>query len=791
MRLAYRISVYVFCALISGCDSPEEKARQYVEKGEAFLGNGDPVKARLEFKNALQINDQLAPAWYGLARVAKQDSDWSEAFSLLDRVVESDPGNLDAHIEQVRLLLGAGQLERALGVSTASLQLAPDDARVLALRAAIIYTLEDIEGAADLAHRALAADPGNSDALLVLATERLERGNLSEALEYLDRGIAHDEKNVALQLIKVEALNRLDRSGSSERVLEHLIELYPETDAFHYLLAHLYLSQSKVDDAERVYRDLIVVRGGDSRAQMELIRLLNRTRGPAVAIAELEKLLAEEPASTDLRFLMVQLQHRIGDREGVGETLEVIADIATSVDSKHKALGLLAAFRLENGQYDQAMMLVDTVLSEDPRDEQALLIQSYRQIEQRQLSEAVSNLRRILNDDPDSTRALFLLGKAHELAGMRDLAEDRYFRAFEVGGQSPQFGLPLAKYLIKLQRPHRAAQVVEDVLGAYPENIESLILLARIRIISGDWSGAHSVVDRIRVVDEQIGYEVLGSLYAAQSDNEKSIDAFRRAYQISPDTQGSMNALVAAYLRAGKPDEAHDLLDSVISAQEDSTAARLLKGQVYLSEGKERPAIRSFSQVLKREPANTAAYQYLSLAKSRLGAWKEALATLDRGLAFVPGDFNLSLAKAGLLENQRVFDEAIAGYEKLIDVRPNADIVANNLASLLSEHRDDHDSLLRAHELARRFQESEVPHFKDTLGWTYFRLGKPEDARGLIEDAVRETPAMPVFRYHLGMTYMALEEKELARRELQLALELTSGGDFPFRDDVESAIRRL
>lgn len=174
-----------------------------------------------------------------------------------------------------------------------------------------------------------------------------------------------------------------------------------------------------------------------------------------------------------------------------------------------------------------------------------------------------------------------------------------------------------------------------------------------------------------------------------------------------------------------------------------------------------------------------------------MGKLDEALEALNHGLAVVPGDFTLGLEKAGLLENRRAYDQAIADYEKLLEIRPNADIVANNLASLLSEHRADKESLQRAHEIARRFHDSEIPHFKDTLGWTYFRLGKAQDARSLIEGAVRQTPSIPVFRYHLGMTYLALKENDLARREFQVALELGANNGFPFRDEVEAAMRRL
>ena len=43
--------------LLLGCDSPEERAQSYYEKGKVLLEKGDPVKATLEFKNALKAQE--------------------------------------------------------------------------------------------------------------------------------------------------------------------------------------------------------------------------------------------------------------------------------------------------------------------------------------------------------------------------------------------------------------------------------------------------------------------------------------------------------------------------------------------------------------------------------------------------------------------------------------------------------------------------------------------------------------------------------------------------------------
>src|ERR1051325_896469 len=51
---------------ISGCASPEKTKLAHVEKGEAYLKEEKFQEASLEFRNAIQIDERLASAHWGL-----------------------------------------------------------------------------------------------------------------------------------------------------------------------------------------------------------------------------------------------------------------------------------------------------------------------------------------------------------------------------------------------------------------------------------------------------------------------------------------------------------------------------------------------------------------------------------------------------------------------------------------------------------------------------------------------------------------------------------------------------
>ncbi len=62
--------------------------------------------------------------------------------------------------------------------------------------------------------------------------------------------------------------------------------------------------------------------------------------------------------------------------------------------------------------------------------------------------------------------------------------------------------------------------------------------------------------------------------------------------------------------------------------------------------------------------------------------------------------------------------------------------------------------------------------YVDSLGWAYFRLGRPEQARNYLERAARLEPEDATLHEHLGDVYVALGQMERARQAYQRALEL-------------------
>src|SRR5688572_1595289 len=68
----YRISLFCLllatAVLLAGCSNPEKAKAEHVARGEAYLKESKFQEASLEFRNAIQIDNNLAAAHWGLAR---------------------------------------------------------------------------------------------------------------------------------------------------------------------------------------------------------------------------------------------------------------------------------------------------------------------------------------------------------------------------------------------------------------------------------------------------------------------------------------------------------------------------------------------------------------------------------------------------------------------------------------------------------------------------------------------------------------------------------------------------
>lgn len=780
--------------LVVACGSVEDRAKGHYERGMALVSQQDYVRAAIEFRNAVRLKKDLVEAWRQLARIEERNQNWGVLNGVLRTIVELDPKDVASRLSLGKLMLLGNALDDALNVANALNQIEPRNPSILTFRAAVLLRLNDNAGAVREATQALKIDPSSVEATLVLSAERRGRGDLEGALRLLDREPIAGMNNLAVQIFKVGLLGQMKDLARLEDLLKKLSEQYPEQPQFRQQLVRLYLAQRRTADAEKELRAIANASPANTDAGLDVVRFLGATGGAAAAEAELnDRIKAGGGQVVHYQIALAELKFAQGN---TSECIQLLESIIKSAKAREDALAAqvkLAEIHHRLKNFDEAEKVISEILRADNRNTTGLRLRALLHLERGRLETAIADLRQALNDQPRSTDLMLLLASAYERSGSIELAERQFADATRVSNFDATVGMNYIMFLRRRGNVPAAEEVLTEIASRHPNSVPVLSALAEIRLQRQNFIGAQQVADRIRKLGDNYGFvadQILGAALSGQKRFDESVTAVENAYNAAiPGAPQPMAALVAAYVRAQQVDKALGMLRSVLRENPQNAEAHVLLGTLQVRQNAPGEALKSFKAAIEHRPQSALGYQALSNFYLQQGNVDEALSVVEAGLKQIPNDSTLRLALAGVLEAKRDFDGAIAEYENLLKVQPSSMVFANNLASLLADHRTDKASLDRAAALAASLRKSQVPHFMDTLGWVYYRQGNYKAALQLLEQAATELPNVALVRYHLGRVYAALNEPVKAVEELKRAL--ATGPDEALTKQIRTALKEL
>ncbi len=776
MQFMKRVIVsLVLLWLLVGCSSPEEKAAEFVANADQLFTENNLGKAAIEYKNALQINQNLPDAWYGLARIHERKQEWKKAYATLIKIRDTNPNHVNGRIMLAQILLASNQLDQALNDASEILELAPEDARVHAIMAAVQFRLGNFEAAQQSVERALELNPASNEAILVKARILIAEKKYEDSVAVIDTALQEQPDNVSLYLMKIQAYTELGDKAAIEAVYKALVKNFPENTAFKKALVRLYVDAGDVDQAEQLLTRVVEDNPDNATEKLTLVRFKLQHRSVDESIALLKNYIEQDPAEYQYQFALAEL-YLSQDRSS--EAIEVYRGVIKDDGNQPNGLearNKLALIHLRQAKRDEAQSLIAEVLEYDKSNENALVLRAGIRIAEQQYDDAIVDLRTVLRDNPDSTRAMALIGQAYTALGSTDLAMESYGKAFNLNPRVPAVTNAYVTLLIRNNNPQQADEVLRRSIGAGNRSVEALKLLTQVKLMLGEWDQAEQLAQSLKSVEgqEALSEQVLGLVYQGREQPEQSIDAFKRAHELAPDASRPVMSLVKSYVDNNQVDEARKFLQSIIDKNKNNVIAYLLLGELSLRENDVQAAIDYFQQTVEINPAFEPGYRGLATIYLHQGRLEEAEGVLQAGLRELPANVSMSANLASVYERRQELDKAIEVYETLLQVNPDLIIAKNNLASLLSDHRQDPASLERARQIAAEFRDSSVPQFRDTYAWVSVIAGTNlEEAVAILEGIVQENENVPVYAYHLGEAYRRKGDSANAIAYLDKAAEL-------------------
>ena len=791
VRLLILVPVAAAVLLTSGCGGAESRKARHFAKGQEYLAAENYEKARIEFRNALQIAPTDSEARYENGVVEEKLGRPQAAVPFYQGALDSNPDNVKARAALGRIYLLGGQPTMALDTVQPGLAKHPDDAELLTLRAGAHTQLKDVVSARVDAERATQLAPNNEDAIEVLAgIERAEQ-HADKAEQLLRDAIKRLPGSVELRLVLAQLEAGLGHSDETEALLTELVRLKPADKAHRLRLAQFYARLDKVDEAEKVLRDGVKALPAERMMKLALVEFLASRRSPDAAEKELKDFIAADPKDYDLRFNLAQFYVKGKD---LPKAEAIYRQVIT--EAQLEAPGLtarvrLAALRIQQDDIKGAETLITEVLAKSPRDDDALILRGNLALAQKDPKGAISDLRSVLRDQPNSVGIMRTLARAHIANGEPALAEETMRRAVDGNPGDAQARLDLAQLLAELGKPEQAKPFIDELVKRQPNNRPALETQFRIALATKDLVTAKSAADAVIAIDPKasVGYFYEGAVADAAGQHDKALASYDQALKLDPQALDSLQALIRDLVTLKRTPEALRRLDELIAANPEAAFAANIKGEVLLADKRQQDAMTAFRLAIAREPKVWIPYRNLALAQFGLKDNEAAIATLRTGIDQAANPEGLQVDLSRVLEGLGRYDEAIAVYEAALKRNPQSDVVANNLAMLLVTYRKDAPDLDRAKSLVARFANSTNPNYLDTYGWVLFKHGDATPAVAALRDVVAKVPQSPVSMYHLGMAQALAGQNDAARDNLAHALQ--AGQKFPGMDEAKATLDRL
>jgi tetratricopeptide (TPR) repeat protein len=770
--------------LVAACDSPAERESAHVARGKELLAAGDPVKAALEFRNALQINPVSAEATFMLASIAEQSGDYLAALRGYRAVADQNAVNVEAQLKAGRLELFSGDPLSAIYRADKALAVSQDNLDAHTLKAGALRLEGKLDPATKELEAVLARDADHADALGLLAEIKLAQGKTDEAAGLVDRGLRAAPDNVELTTLRLTVFRRQQNKAGTHEMLRKLVTLQPGNPEYLANYAGELADEGDLVSAKTVFEDAIGKNLGGEAIIARYAAFLEQHVGLDGAYQELMSPVAGASPEPAQKLLLAQLCLRSGALDKAEAAFQDVAKTAPKISQRHEAQAGLAQLALLRGESRTAEAIVGAILQEDAHQQGALLIRAGLRLSTQNFDAAIADARMVLHGDRDQPTALSLLARGYMAQGDKELAGQTLRQLLLVDPRDVQAHLDMAS-LVAARAPAEALEHIDAAIALKPHSSEILAQKAIYLVTLGKPDMAELIGRDIIKADakDPLGHQVLGEAAAARKDEKIALGAFISALDNGGEFKVLGPKIVQAYVDGDKIADAIAFLNQRLASNPREVTSLVLLATLRQGLGNGGDAIPLLDQAIEVAPDEPAAYLIKARSLSAAGQYGDAAKVMAAAAAQMPGNVDIALAAAAALDASGEVEAARAGYERVLALAPNNLVAINNLAVLIADSwPEDSVRLSQARNLAERFRASNNATQLDTLGWVLTRQGQLDDALPVLARAIALQPGNQGIQYHYALALYGKGLTDKAKAAIALAIT----GEPQFRGVAEA-----
>lgn len=436
---------------------------------------------------------------------------------------------------------------------------APKDKQAMEMRLFLDATSARLQGdpgkAVQLYRAALKVDPENAAAMFELAKLYHQAQQGDEALAMAKKTVATDKTNIWYRFLLADLSTQLGDLPGATKAYQGILEKWPDRYEVYFGLADVLSKQKKIDEAQKVYRDLEKRFGSSEELVMREYDMLVGANEIDKAKDLLEKTIATDPQETRYYGMLAEVYQELGQGDKALELYKKA--IAADPDDSMTRISL-AQFYYDKGELDKGFDQLREAFSDPDLDidpKMQLLLGFYQMTGAAQ----ADSLNQQLVEQ--SHRLIDVLKKAHPQSGkpwsiegdffMREKKPEQARDAFKEALLFEQDKFPIWSALLQLDYQladwkslDKDGAKAAELFPTQPElYLYQGIALTQLKrndeAIDALVTGRDLVVDN-KALESQF-LSLLGDAYNTAKDFSKSDDAYTKVLAINPDDAGVLN----------------------------------------------------------------------------------------------------------------------------------------------------------------------------------------------------------------------------------------------------------
>ncbi len=617
---------------------------------------------------------------------------------------------------------------------------------------------------------------------------------VDKAAAYYHYALAHMYEEM------VTAYGRSDLATKATEEYRLAIESDPSSEFLTSSLAELYVKTGRIADAVKEAQDIIKRDPNNLEAHKLLGRIYLRSLGDMpggngsdnilkLAIEQYQEIVKLDPGSVDDHLLLGRL-YRLAN-----ETPKAEAELNTAIKidpNSEEAVTTLAMLYTDEGDTSRALKVLSSI-PDSARSAKLYSALGAAYEQRKDYKSAIEAYKHAVMLDRDNLDAIRGLAENLLNDGQLEAALEQYKIIADSNPEDAQSYLQMAEIYRRQTKYDQALESLKKADTLAPDSAGVPYNMAVIYQAQGRYDDAAKLLqDLIKKTERSsevgtsqadrnnraIFIERLGMIYREQANYPAAVDTFRKMLTLGDENARSgYQEIIDTYRDAKQWSQATAIAKEASEKMPNDRDLRMVLDAQLADMGEFDQAVADIRRMLKGGPEDRDVYVRLGIIYTRAKRWSDAAQALDKAeelstkaedkpyVNFLRGDF---------YQRQKMFDQADSEFRKVLAVTPPGDPQAaatlNYLGYMNADRGVKLDESLSYIKQALTFEPNNAAYL-DSLGWTYFKLGKYDLAEENLNKAAVRMGSDPTVQEHLGDLYQKTGRLKLAATHWDRAVQ--------------------